>query len=94
MPTKAPNKLITATINGKQVQVPEGTLVIEAARLNGFDVPNFCYEPSLRPWGSCRMCMVEVHGRRPYLTEGCSLPLRDGMRSRPTRPGRCRPARI
>ena len=79
MPTKAPNKLITATINGKQVQVPEGTLAIEAARLNGFDVPNFCYEPSLRPWGSCRMCMVEVHGRRPYLTEGCSLPLRDGM---------------
>ena len=78
MPTKAPNKLITATINGKQVQVPEGTLAIEAARLHGFDIPNFCYEPSLRPWGSCRMCMIEVHGKRPYVTEGCSLPLREG----------------
>ncbi|MFN8516123.1 MAG: molybdopterin-dependent oxidoreductase, partial [Thermomicrobiales bacterium] len=78
MPTKAPNKLITCTINGKQVQVPEGTLAIEAARMHGFDIPNFCYEPSLRPWGSCRMCMIEVHGRRPYVTEGCSLPLREG----------------
>ena len=87
MPTKVPNKLITATVNGKQIQVPEGTLAIEAARLNGFDVPNFCYEPSLRPWGSCRMCMVEVHGRRPYLTEGCSLPLRDGMEISTHSPG-------
>lgn len=78
MPTKAPNKLITCTINGKQVQVPEGTLAIEAARLHGFDIPNFCYEPSLRPWGSCRMCMIEVLGRRPYVTEGCSLPMREG----------------
>jgi formate dehydrogenase alpha subunit len=79
MPTKAPNKTITVTVNGTQVQVPEGTLAIEAARLHGFDIPNFCYEPSLRPWGSCRMCMVEVLGKRPYLTEGCSLPLREGM---------------
>ncbi len=87
MPTKAPKPLITCTINGKQVQVPEGTLVIEAARMHGFDVPNFCYEPSLRPWGSCRMCMVEVHGRSSYLTEGCSLPLREGMEISTHSPG-------
>lgn len=87
MPTKAPKPLITCTINGKQVQVPEGTLVIEAARMHGFDVPNFCYEPNLRPWGSCRMCMVEVLGRRSYLTEGCSLPLRDGMEIATHSPG-------
>lgn len=79
MPTKAPHKTITCTVNGKQIQVLEGTLAIEAARLHGFDIPNFCYEPSLRPWGSCRMCMVEVYGKRPYVTEGCALPLRDGM---------------
>jgi formate dehydrogenase (NADP+) alpha subunit len=87
MPTKAPKKLITCTINGKQVQVPEGTLAIEAARMHGFDIPNFCYEPSLRPWGSCRMCMIEVHGRRPYLTEGCSLPLREGTEISTHSPG-------
>ncbi len=87
MPTKAPPKLITCTINGQQFQVPEGTLAIEAARLQGIDVPNFCYEPSLRPWGSCRMCMVEVHGRRPYLTEGCSLPMREGTEISTHSPG-------
>ena len=53
-------KLITCTIDGKQITVPDGTLVIEAARMNGIDVPNFCYEPSLRPWGSCRICTVEI----------------------------------
>lgn len=77
MPKTKP--LVTCTIDGKQISVPEGTLVIEAARLHGIDVPNFCYEPSLRPWGSCRMCMIEVHGKRGGIVEGCSTPLREGM---------------
>ena len=51
MPTKIREELITCTIDGKQVQVPEGTMALEAARMNGIDVPNFCYEPSLRPLG-------------------------------------------
>ena len=72
-------KLTTCTINGKPVTVPEGTLVIEAARLNGIDIPNFCYEPSLRPFGSCRMCMIEVHGKRGGIVEGCATPVREGM---------------
>lgn len=72
-------KQITCTINGKQLSVPDGTLVIEAARMHGIDVPNFCYEPSLRPWGSCRMCMIEVHGKRGGIVEGCSTPLKEGM---------------
>ncbi|MGN6758982.1 MAG: molybdopterin-dependent oxidoreductase [Thermomicrobiales bacterium] len=78
MPTKA-KKMITCTIDGKQVQVPEGTLALEAARMNGIDVPNFCYEPTLRPWGSCRMCIIEIHGRRNYTDTGCSTPMREGM---------------
>ena len=78
MPTTTA-KLVTCTMNGKQITVPDGTLVIEAARMNGIDIPNFCYEPSLRPWGSCRMCMVEVHGRRGGLMEGCATPIKEGM---------------
>jgi formate dehydrogenase alpha subunit len=78
MPTKI-KKIITCTIDGKQVQVPEGTMALEAARMNGIDVPNFCYEPTLRPWGSCRMCMIEIHGRRNYTDTGCSTPMREGM---------------
>lgn len=77
MPKTKP--LITCTINGKQYQVPDGILAIEAARMLGIDIPNFCYEPSLRPWGSCRMCMIEVHGRRGGLIEGCSTPVKEGM---------------
>ncbi len=78
MATKT-KKLVTCTINGKQVTVPDGTLVIEAARVNGIDIPNFCYEPSLRPFGSCRMCMIEVHGKRGGIVEGCATPVKEGM---------------
>lgn len=77
MPKTKP--LVSCTIDGKQISVPEGTLVIEAARMHGIDVPNFCYEPTLRPWGSCRMCMIEVHGKRGGIVEGCATPLREGM---------------
>ncbi|HEX5503359.1 MAG TPA: molybdopterin-dependent oxidoreductase [Thermomicrobiales bacterium] len=74
-----PQKMITAIMDGKTITVPDGTLVLEAARMNGIDVPNFCYEPTLRPWGSCRMCMIEIHGRRGGIKEGCATPLTEGM---------------
>jgi NADH-quinone oxidoreductase subunit G len=53
-------KQVTLTIDGKQVTVPEGTGVVDAAKMVGIDIPVFCHHPKLEPVGMCRMCLVEV----------------------------------
>ena len=53
-------KQVTLTIDGKQTTVPEGTLVVDAAKTVGIDIPVFCYHPKMEPVGMCRMCLVEV----------------------------------
>ncbi len=53
-------KQVTLTIDGKQVTVPEGTGVVDAAKVVGIDIPVFCHHPKLEPVGMCRMCLVEV----------------------------------
>lgn len=58
-------KMITLTIDGIQVTVPEGTNIVDAAKKAGIDVPVFCYHPKMHPVGMCRMCLVEV-GRPVY----------------------------
>lgn len=57
---KTQEKLVTLTIDNLQVSVPEGTLVVDAARLAGIDIPVFCYHPKMEPVGMCRMCLVEI----------------------------------
>lgn len=57
-------KLVTLTIDGIRVEVPEGTLIVNAAKKAGIDIPVFCYHPKMEPVGMCRMCLVEV-GRLP-----------------------------
>jgi NADH-quinone oxidoreductase subunit G len=57
MPTK---KQVTLTINEKQVTVPEGTLIVDAAKKIGINIPVFCYHPKMEPVGMCRMCLVEI----------------------------------
>ncbi len=52
--------LVTVIIDGKEVSVPKGTNVIEAARLVGTDVPHYCYHPKLSVAGNCRMCLIEM----------------------------------
>jgi NADH-quinone oxidoreductase subunit G len=52
--------LITVNVDGKEVAVPKGTNVIEAARLVGVDVPYYCYHPKLSVVGNCRMCLIEM----------------------------------
>ena len=52
--------LITVNIDGREVAVPKGTNVIEAARLVGVDVPYYCYHPKLTVVGNCRMCLIEM----------------------------------
>ena len=53
-------KLVTLTIDGIQVEVPEGTVVVDAARRASVNIPVFCYHPKMEPVGMCRMCLVEI----------------------------------
>ncbi|WP_159233316.1 NADH-quinone oxidoreductase subunit G [Mycolicibacterium vanbaalenii] len=59
-----PVEMVTLTIDGTQVSVPKGTLVIRAAELMGVQIPRFCDHPLLDPVGACRQCLVEVEGQR------------------------------
>ncbi len=79
MVTATQVKLVTGKINSQDVTVPQGTFILEAARLNGIEIPNLCYQPLLRPWGSCRICTVEILGKRGGLIESCTTPLAEGM---------------
>lgn len=76
-------KDITVIIDGTKVQVPDGTYVWDACRRIGLEIPNFCYIPGLRAFGACRMCVVEVSGRKGFeLVTSCSTPATDGMEVR------------
>jgi NADH-quinone oxidoreductase chain G len=70
--------LVTLTINGREVQVPKGTLVVEAAKQVGIEIPIFCYHPKLKPVGACRMCLVEIE-KMPRLQTACTSPVAEGM---------------
>ncbi|HEY9267188.1 MAG TPA: NADH-quinone oxidoreductase subunit G, partial [Mycobacterium sp.] len=59
-----PVEMVSLTIDGTQVSVPKGTLVIRAAELMGVQIPRFCDHPLLDPVGACRQCLVEVEGQR------------------------------
>jgi NADH-quinone oxidoreductase chain G len=74
----AETKLITLKINDRELQVPQGTLVIEATRRLGTEVPSFCYYPGLSLQAACRMCLVEVE-KMPKLQTACTLVATEGM---------------
>ena len=71
-------KLIKLKVNDREIQVPQGTLVIEATRRLGTEVPSFCYYPGLSLQAACRMCLVEVE-KAPKLQTACTLVATDGM---------------
>jgi predicted molibdopterin-dependent oxidoreductase YjgC len=79
MVTRAETKMVTGKINGQDVTVPAGTTILEAARMANIEVPNLCFQPKLRPWGSCRICTVEILGKRGGLIESCATPLGEAM---------------
>jgi NADH-quinone oxidoreductase subunit G len=62
----------------KTVEVPDGTNLIEAAKIAGIDIPHFCYHPRFSVVGQCRMCLVEVEGM-PKIQAACTTPIKDGM---------------
>jgi NADH-quinone oxidoreductase subunit G len=72
-------KIITLTIDGREVEAVEGTMLVDAAQQGDVEIPFFCYEPKLgEPVGACRMCLVEIEGI-PKLQTSCSTAVRDGM---------------
>jgi NADH-quinone oxidoreductase subunit G len=74
----ADQKLITLKINDRDVQVPQGTLVIEATRRIGTEVPSFCYYPGFSLQAACRMCLVEIE-KTPKLQTACTVIATEGM---------------
>src|SRR5207248_9462432 len=68
----ADQKLIKLKVNDREIQVPQGTLVIEATRRLGTEVPSFCYYPGLSLQAACRMCLVECE-KAPKLQTACTL---------------------
>jgi predicted molibdopterin-dependent oxidoreductase YjgC len=70
--------MITLTINEREVSVPEGTTVLEAARELDIQIPTLCYEPRLKPYGGCRLCIVEIKDV-PRPVTACTTPAAEGM---------------
>jgi NADH-quinone oxidoreductase chain G len=82
--TKAPAPTtVTLTIDGQEVIVPKGTLVIQAAKTIGIDIPYLCYYEKLTPFGGCRLCLVEVE-KVPKLLAACNTQVAEGMIVRTT----------
>jgi len=70
--------MITITIDGKQIETTPQRSILEAALANGIDIPRLCYHQDLLPSGGCRLCLVEIEGRRGP-TPSCGLTCEDGM---------------
>jgi NADH-quinone oxidoreductase subunit G len=74
----SPPEMVTLTIDGVEISVPKGTLVIRAAELMGIQIPRFCDHPLLDPVGACRQCLVEVEGQRKPMAS-CTTVATDEM---------------
>src|SRR3954466_6356493 len=69
---------VTITVDGKKITAPAGTLLIEACKSAGIEVPSFCYSPGLSLQAACRMCVVRIE-KMPKLQTACTVPITDGM---------------
>ena len=72
------NANVTLTVNGKSISAAKGTLLIEACKQNGIEIPAFCYYPGLSLQGACRMCVVEIE-KMPKMQTACTQPIAEGM---------------
>src|SRR6476660_4367635 len=68
----------TLTVDGTEVEVVDGTTVLEAARIAGAEIPTLCFDDRQAPFGACRVCLVGVEGA-PGPIASCTTPVRDGM---------------
>ena len=71
-------KMINLTIDDQKIKVPEGTTILEAAKQAGIDIPTLCFLKEINEVGDCRMCIVEVEGRRGFATS-CIQTVEEGM---------------
>jgi NADH-quinone oxidoreductase subunit G len=69
---------VTLTVNGRTITAPKGTLLIEACKQYGIEIPAFCYYPGLSLQGACRMCLVEIE-KMPKMQTACTTPVAEGM---------------
>ena len=70
--------MVTLTIDGIEVKAPEGSTILEAAKIAGIDIPTLCFLKDINEVGDCRMCIVEVEGRRGFATS-CIQKVEEGM---------------
>ncbi|RZS58165.1 formate dehydrogenase subunit alpha [Sphaerotilus mobilis] len=84
-PARVSDQLVTLQIDGKSVTVPRGTSLMRAAVDAGVQVPKLCATDSLEPFGSCRLCLVEIDGRKGY-PASCTTPAEAGMTVRTQSP--------
>jgi predicted molibdopterin-dependent oxidoreductase YjgC len=70
--------MVNLKINGKEIQVPDGMTVLQAAAQAGVTIPTLCDHPDLHPYGGCRLCVVDVKGWRNPMAS-CTLPVSEGM---------------
>lgn len=70
--------MVSLTVDGKEVEVPEGTTILEAAEKTGIHIPTLCYHKRLSPIGSCNMCIVEIKGEKDPVNS-CSTLVEDGL---------------
>jgi formate dehydrogenase major subunit len=80
-PQRDSAKLVTLTIDGREVTVPEGTSVMRAAALSEIKIPKLCATEQLEAFGSCRMCLVQIEGMKG-LPASCTTPVAEGMKVR------------
>jgi formate dehydrogenase major subunit len=69
---------ISFTLNGEKVKAEAGSTILEAAGQNGVEIPTLCHDPRLKPFGACRICLVEVEEARGPVT-ACTMPVTEGM---------------
>ena len=89
-PAPAPPKMVKLTINGKEIEVEQGTALIQACEKAGAQIPRFCYHERLMVAGNCRMCLVESKGAPKPLASCASM--RSRCQSTPAVELRCRGA--
>ncbi len=77
-PAQLSEKLVSLEIDGMEIAVPEGTSVLRAAALAGINIPKLCASDNLEAFGSCRICAVEIEGRRGT-PASCTTPVAEGM---------------
>ena len=71
--------MVNLTIDDKQVTAPKDATIYDAARINGIKIPILCHDKKLKPFGACRMCLVEVEQMKGRQIPACTTPVTDGM---------------